>query len=252
MQPQPYLDARLAGVYHQGNDMPDSSLRAWTEFIGSFSPVPRPAVLDLGTGTGMFARALALWRGASHVAGIDQSPAMLAQAARHARHPRVRYLAGDASALPVRDRTFDLALLSRVIHHLPDRRRTAAELKRTLRPGGIVVIRTTVREHLDSTVYDYWPELRRLDAARFPSLGEITADFAATGLLPAGVQSFAQPVRPSLRAWHEALALRPQSKFSQLTQPAFEAGLRRLGRAADAQASPAAVSERYDMLTFAA
>jgi SAM-dependent methyltransferase len=252
MQRQPYLDARLAGVYHQGNEMPDSSLRAWTEFIGSFTPVPGPAVLDLGTGTGMFAHALALWRDASQVAGIDQSPAMLAQAAQRARHPRVRYLAGDAKALPVRDRAFDLALLSRVIHHLPDRRKTAAELKRTLRPGGVVVVRTTIREHLDSTVYDYWPELRRLDAARFPSLSEITADFAATGLRPAGVHSFAQPVRPSLRAWHDTLALRPQSKFSQLTRPAFEEGLHRLSRAADAQTSPAAVSERYDVLTFAA
>lgn len=71
------------------------------------------------------------------------------------------------------------------------------------------------------------PELRRLDAARFPSLSEIAADFATAGLRPAGVDSFAQPVRPSLRAWHDTLALRPQSKFSQLTRPAFEEGLHR-------------------------
>jgi methylase of polypeptide subunit release factors len=50
--------------------MPDSSLRAWTALIGSYCPV----VLDLGTGTGMFAIALARWRNASLVAGIDHSP----------------------------------------------------------------------------------------------------------------------------------------------------------------------------------
>jgi ubiquinone/menaquinone biosynthesis C-methylase UbiE len=68
MQSQPYLDPRLAGVYDQGSAMPDSSQRAWAELIGSFSPVPCPAVLDLGAGTGMFALALARWCGASQSA----------------------------------------------------------------------------------------------------------------------------------------------------------------------------------------
>jgi ubiquinone/menaquinone biosynthesis C-methylase UbiE len=252
MQPQPYLDPRLASVYLQGNEMPGDSLRAWTRLIGSFTPAASPAVLDLGTGTGMFARAMARWRDARLVAAIDQSPVMLAEAARHAPHPRVHYLAGDATALPVRDCRFDLVLVSRVIHHLPDRGRSAAELKRALRPGGTVVVRTTVCEHLDSLVYDYWPELRARDADRFPSLEEITADFIGAGLRPVDVLSFAQPVQPSLRAWRDALALQPQSKFSQLSQADFDAGLHRLSLAATAETSPAEVWERYDVLAFAA
>ena len=224
MPSQPYLDSRLAAVYHRGNEMPDSSVRAWAELIGSHSPVRSPAVLDVGTGTGMFALALARWRDASLVVAIDQSPLMLAKAAGQSNHPRVRYLAGDAVALPVGDDRFDLVLLSRVIHHLSDLRRAAAELKRALRPGGVVVVRTTIREHLDSLVYEYWPELRRRDASRFPASGEIRADFAAVGLRPIDMQSFAQPVQPSLAAWRDALALRPQSKFSQINQAKFDAG----------------------------
>jgi SAM-dependent methyltransferase len=252
MVQQPYLDPGLARVYHQGNEMPHRSLRAWTAFIGSHSPLAGPAVLDVGTGTGMFALALACWRNASLVAGIDQSPAMLAQAAQRSAHERVAFLAGAASRLPVADHAFDLALLSRVIHHLPDRRDAAAELKRALRPAGVVVVRTTVRERLDAIVYDYWPQLRSLDALRFPSQGEIMADFAAAGLRPTGAASFSQPVQPSLRAWRESLALRAQSKFGQISHRDFEAGLRRLDDAVAAETSVTVVSERYDVLTFAA
>ncbi|MGW2026941.1 methyltransferase domain-containing protein [Streptomyces decoyicus] len=40
---------------------------------------------------------------------------------------------------------FDLAVLSRVIHHLPDRVRVARALARILQPSGVTVIRTTFR-----------------------------------------------------------------------------------------------------------
>lgn len=252
MRRQPYLDSPLASVYHLGNEMPDSSLRAWTAFIGLHSPVESPTVLDLGTGTGMFALALARWRNANLVVGIDESAAMLAQAAHRSGHERVVYLAGTATELPVADHVFDLALLSRVIHHIPDRRRTAAELKRALRPGGVVVVRTTVRARLDSLVYDYWPQLRSFDVLRFASQDDIMTDFAAAGLRPTGVESFSQPVRRSLRAWRDSLALRPQSKFGQLSPSEFEAGLRRLDDSVAAETNPTEVCERYDVLTFAA
>ena len=246
---QPYLDSQLAGVYDRGNEMPDSSLRAWAELIGSFSPVPDPAVLDVGGGTGMLALSLIRWCGVRQVTVADLSAAMIRQAPRD---PRARYVVADAAALPVRSAVFDLALLSRVVHHLPDRRQAAAGLKRALRPGGVVVIRTTVRERLDALVYEFWPELRPLDAARFPAQDEITADFAAAGLRLTAVRSFAQAVQPSLRAWRDAIELRPQSKFRQLTDAQFGAGLDRLSRAADAEARSAEVTERYDVLTFAA
>jgi SAM-dependent methyltransferase len=106
--------------------MPTSSLRNWADLLVSFGRAESPAVLDLGTGTGMFAVALTRCRRGSQVVAIDPSPAMLAQAATLASHPRVRYLAGNATALPIGDRTIDLALLSRIIHQVSDRRGCAA------------------------------------------------------------------------------------------------------------------------------
>jgi ubiquinone/menaquinone biosynthesis C-methylase UbiE len=229
--------------------MPDESLRIWADLIAACSPAPVPDVLDVGAGTGTFAMALARWSMARTVIAVDASPAMLAHSVRH---EKVRYLTADAAALPLAGARFDLALLSRVIHHLRDRQRAGGELRRVLRPGGAVLVRTTVRERLDAIVYEYWPELRALDARRFPSEAEIISDFTAAGLRATGVLSFSQPVQPSLRAWRDAMQHRPQSKFGQLSRSQWRSGLERLDGAIAAGASAEPVSERYDVLIFAA
>lgn len=247
---QPYEDPRLAGVYEQGNEMPSASLRAWAELISAFSPVARPAIVDVGVGTGMIAAELARVASPKITLGVDPSVAMLRQARRCNGHSGVEYVAGDAAALPVQSNQFDLALISRVIHHLADRRRCAVELRRVLRAGGVVVVRTTVREHLDALVYQYWPRLRELDCHRFPALGDIVADFAAAGFITSVVDSFAQPVQADLAGYHDALRLRPQSKFDQLTEGEFATGLAELARDASMQTTPREVSERYDVLVF--
>ncbi|MER6999393.1 class I SAM-dependent methyltransferase [Streptomyces sp. NPDC000410] len=244
-----YDDERLACAYQSGNEMPAASLRAWTRLIGSFTAHPAPAIVEIGAGTGMFCAAMARWLPASVVAGVDPSLAMLADARRFNAGPRVHYIAGAADAVPTRPGVFDLALLSRVIHHLPDRGRAADELARILRPGGAVVIRTTFRERLDARVYDYWPRLLEVDMERFPSRRQVLADFAAAGFAVREVTSFAQPVTSSLRAYHARMLSRPQSKFTHLTQAEFEAGLRRLqaDAAAEPLGSPVPVVERYDV-----
>lgn len=248
MRSQPYQDERLASAYHSGNAMPAASMRAWVDLVRSYARTPRPAVLDVGTGTGMFAAGLA--DAASFVVGIDPSAAMLGEARRVSRHPRLQYAAGDAMALPVPDSSFDLALLSRVIHHVPDRRRCARELHRVLRRGGVVVIRTTLAEHLDALVYSYWSGLLDADRDRFPSLGAIVSDFGDAGLDVVETTSFGQPVHASLREFHHAMAGRPQSKFNQLTEEEFRAGLTRLRHDAERETAPAPVRERYDVVVF--
>ncbi|MFD4996951.1 class I SAM-dependent methyltransferase [Streptomyces buecherae] len=191
-------DTRLAGAYHSGNAMPEASLRAWAEFVGSFAPRPAPAWLDVGAGTGMFCAALDRYQRASRVVGVEPSPAMLRAAREATAGGRARLVAGTAERLPLADGAFDIALLSRVVHHLPDRPAAARELARVLRPAGVVVLRTTFRERLDALVYAYWPRLRAIDGARFPGRAEVLADFAGAGFTARTVTSFAQPVAASL------------------------------------------------------
>ncbi|MEV6394903.1 class I SAM-dependent methyltransferase [Streptomyces sp. NPDC051907] len=247
-----YDDERLAGAYERGNEMPEASLRAWVELIASYVRRSSPSIVEIGSGTGVFSAAMARGIAGSEVTGVDASEAMLAEARRHHPHPAVRYLSGEADAVPAAVGVFDLAMLSRVIHHIPDRARAARELVRVLRVGGRVIVRTTFRERLDALVYDYWPRLRTIDERRFPGEEEAVADFVSAGLALDEVTSFAQPVAASLAEYHAKLVGRPQSKFTHLTDEEFHQGLARLEAAAWSEASdnPRPVLERYDVAVF--
>jgi len=88
-------------------------------------------VLDVGTGTGKAAVALADWFPHAEVVGIDLSPAMVAEAQRRV-NGCPRFQVADASRLPFSDATFDLVVLMNAIPFF-------GELARVTGPGGTVV-----------------------------------------------------------------------------------------------------------------
>lgn len=93
-------------------------------------------MLDLGTGTGVAAKAVAGRFPEARVTGVDLSPGMIAEA--RTRLPveldgRVRYEVGDASGLRFEDAAFDLVTLSNMIPFFD-------ELARVTAPGGAVVV----------------------------------------------------------------------------------------------------------------
>lgn len=254
----PYENPDLAGAYEDGNKMPEESLRAWVELIGGFSPRLPADVVEIGSGTGMLCEALVRYGRAARVLGVEPSAEMRPRAKALHSNPLVEYVEGSAESVPARDGDFDLALLSRVVHHLPDRPACARELARVLRSDGVVVIRTTFRERLDADVYSYWPQALEADLRRFPRRDEVVADFATAGFRVRAETSLSLPVAQSLGEYRDRLATRPQSKLAQLSDEEFQAGLRRLTVAAEAaEASDAAgsegsaVSERYDVLVLA-
>lgn len=91
-------------------------------------------VLDAGCGNG---RPLALLgaQGCTAV-GLDLSPGMV----RDAGSPLVA--AGDVQRLPFADDAFDAAVALMMLYHVPDQRAAAIELRRVVRPGGVVVATT--------------------------------------------------------------------------------------------------------------
>jgi len=93
-------------------------------------------VLDLGTGTGVVAKALAERYPEADVLGIDLSPVMIDEA-RGRLSPeladRVRFEVGDAAALECPDGGFELVVLSNMIPFF-------AELARVTAPRGTLVL----------------------------------------------------------------------------------------------------------------
>jgi demethylmenaquinone methyltransferase/2-methoxy-6-polyprenyl-1,4-benzoquinol methylase len=57
----------------------------------------------------------------------------------YADRPWLEYVVGDAMALPAADGTFDAATIAFGMRNLPDYGRGFAELRRVVRPGGLVV-----------------------------------------------------------------------------------------------------------------
>jgi ubiquinone/menaquinone biosynthesis C-methylase UbiE len=106
---------------------------------------PGERALDVGCGTGTLALAIQRAVGASgSVAGIDPSAGQIARArAKAARqHAPVAFQLGMIERLPFPDQSFDVVFSTLMMHHLPAplKRQGLAEIARTLKPGGRLVI----------------------------------------------------------------------------------------------------------------
>ena len=99
-------------------------------------------VLDIGCGPGLMTEAL-VERG-GEVWGVDfLEPALAwarAEAEKASWGDRAHYVAGDAQALPFAAATFDTVIAMGVLEYLSDAYRFVAEVRRVLRPGGVLVI----------------------------------------------------------------------------------------------------------------
>jgi SAM-dependent methyltransferase len=94
------------------------------------TPERGESLLDVGCGTGYFARRFA--RRELSVTGVDLDPAMLEFARRHAAAGE-RYLAGDARTLPFADQSFDLCISITALCFIAEERRALTEMLRVTR-----------------------------------------------------------------------------------------------------------------------
>jgi len=98
-------------------------------------------VLDIGTGTGIVPMALGeVAQAPSLVVGCDLSAGMLLRA--RARVAGLCVLVADATALPFRGESFDLATASFVLSHIRDYPRALAEALWVLKPSGVLAVST--------------------------------------------------------------------------------------------------------------
>ena len=145
---------------------------------------PHAVVADVGTGTGFVLAGLV--DKASLLVGYDESPEMLAVAARNlAAHDHVRLELADGDRLPAGDATYDAVFANMFLHHAPEPAAAIAEMARILKPGGRLVL-TDLDRHsqvwMRAAMADRWLGFARDDVAawlRAAGLHDVVVDCAA-------------------------------------------------------------------------
>ncbi len=105
---------------------------------------PGHRVLDFGCGPGTISVGLARTVDPGEVHGIDMEESQIAlarSAAEAGGHANATFHVGDVTKLPFEDNFFDAAHCHAVLMHVPDIAAVLAEVKRVLKPGGIIAAR---------------------------------------------------------------------------------------------------------------
>ncbi len=123
-----------------------------TARIGALGLGKGDRLLDIGCGEGRHCHGVQLLTLAQAI-GVDLDEGSLALARERGAQlegigPEAQFLAADASALPFADASFDAAICSEVLEHVPDMAALVAEAARVLKPGAIYAV----------TVPRAWPE----------------------------------------------------------------------------------------------
>ena len=120
-------------------------------------------VIDLATGVGSLLPLLADAAPQAHVVGLDLAPGMLAHAP-----PGFDLVAADASRLPFVEGAFDVATMAFGLFFVPEPRAALAEVRRVLRPGGVLAL-TSWHGEPSFPAHDGWLAAMREHGATIPS-----------------------------------------------------------------------------------
>jgi ubiquinone/menaquinone biosynthesis C-methylase UbiE len=135
--------SNLAEAYDR---LSDSQFEAGQRLVEGLRLNPGSSVLDIGCGTGRLAHWLRERLGpGGRVVGIDPLPDRVAIA--RARNAGIQFEVGHAEDLAAfEDESFDAVCLSAVFHWIVDKPKALAEIRRVLRPGGLVGATTLPQE----------------------------------------------------------------------------------------------------------
>ena len=105
------------------------------------------SILDLGSGTGYCSEALATRYPKARITALDMAGAMVNKTRkRFSTWSRFRrghqFVCGDAESLPFADNSFEMIFSNLTIQWCGDLGQTFAEMKRVLKPGGVILYTT--------------------------------------------------------------------------------------------------------------
>jgi SAM-dependent methyltransferase len=230
-------DVVEATSYRVAREISLEGLSSWRDAVAPYF-LPGRTVLDLGAGTGLFVRAFGTWFPEVSVVAVEPSADMR-------RASGLPMLTGDAGAIPLPDSSVDVVWMSTVVHHVRDLAAAGAELRRVLRPGGVVVLRSLFRErHGGIGLFRFFPEAARA-LSGFPTVAEV-AD--GMGFAVQRLESVPQVTASSLADKASTLRQEADTLLRSLSAEEFAAGRERLLAAAAAESGP--VVDHLDLLVL--
>jgi len=161
-------------------------------------------VLDIGSGTGSLAEAVAASKPSCRVIGIDPSAQYVSFAESRNKSPNLTFEVGDARNLSFPSAQYAVTTSLLVLNFIPDPNRAMSEIRRVTRPGGTIAAAVWDYGEGMQMLRFFWdaaialdPSAERLDEKHMPlcRAGELSQLFRNAGL--ADVQE--QPLEVTLR-----------------------------------------------------
>jgi demethylmenaquinone methyltransferase/2-methoxy-6-polyprenyl-1,4-benzoquinol methylase len=169
--------------------------RRWRRRLVKLAAVPpNGTVLDICTGTADVAVAFARSQPTTRIVGVDFSEKMLARGAEKITASgcadRIKLQVGDAASLEIPDNAFDAVCVAFGLRNVENREKGIAEMTRTAKPGGKVLILEFVppRDTVFGSMYGWY--LRNV----MPAIGGIISGFRPSyTYLHSSISEFMQP-----------------------------------------------------------
>ena len=131
---------------------------------------PGGKILDMATGSGEFIPYLqVIFPRLDNIIGVDLSQPKIRQARRRYRRARrTTFAVMDGEMLGIKTGSFDTASITNSLHHLKDVNKVLYEMKRALKPGGMLLIFEMFSDHQSEKqmshvmAHHWWAEIDRL------------------------------------------------------------------------------------------
>lgn len=126
-------DSGHAGIYEMCKD-------DYPPILEELKKIGFNDLLDVGCGTGPMIELLTEEYPDRHYVGMDLTPKMI-EVANAKGLKNAEFIVGDSEDMPFENESFDVLICANSFHHYPDPQKFFNEVKRVLRPNGMLVLR---------------------------------------------------------------------------------------------------------------